>query len=118
MKLMSAFCFFLISLKISGQITINSIATPFNLQTDTSDVKIRIRYLPTTQVSSEPLFIIDGVPAKPEGLRNLNPDSIESISVLKSSKSIALFSCKPNNGVIIITTKRNHSGKFLIKDKQ
>ncbi|HZI52763.1 MAG TPA: hypothetical protein VFD56_03635, partial [Chitinophagaceae bacterium] len=31
---------------------------------------------------------------------------------------IALFSCKPNNGVIIITTKRNHSGKFLIKDKQ
>ncbi|WP_346319269.1 SusC/RagA family TonB-linked outer membrane protein [Chitinophaga sp. YIM B06452] len=53
-----------------------------------------------------PLIIIDGVQAGNEGLRNLNPYDVESISVLKDAASSAIYGSQAANGVIYITTKR------------
>lgn len=53
-----------------------------------------------------PLIIIDGVQASNEGLQNLNPYDVESISVLKDAASSAIYGSQAANGVIYITTKK------------
>ena len=65
--------------------------------------RIRVRGLGTI-TDNEPLYIIDGVPANPG--QDLNPNDIESISVLKDASSAAIYGTRGANGVIIITTKR------------
>jgi hypothetical protein len=117
MRLLSAFCFFLISFKISGQINIDSTSIPLKIQSNHVEVKIRLHCLATSQFSLEPLYIIDGIAAEPEVLRDIKPDDIEKIDVLKGFKAVGFFGCQPNNGVIIITTKKSNRRKFLIKDK-
>lgn len=64
---------------------------------------IRIRGIGTIN-DPNPLYIIDGVPAGPGN--NLNPNDIESISILKDAASSAIYGSRGANGVIIITTKR------------
>jgi TonB-dependent starch-binding outer membrane protein SusC len=67
------------------------------------DATIRVRGIGTI-TNSNPLFVIDGVPAGPGN--NLNPNDIESISVLKDASSAAIYGTRGANGVVIITTKR------------
>lgn len=57
---------------------------------------------------SQPLYIIDGVPAG--GITNINPDDIESINVLKGPNAAALYGNRANNGAIIVTTKKGTQG--------
>lgn len=57
---------------------------------------------------SQPLYIVDGVPAG--GITNLNPDDIESINVLKGPNAAALYGNRANNGAIIVTTKKGTQG--------
>lgn len=54
-----------------------------------------------------PLIVIDGVPVEPAGykLEDLNPNSIESITVIKDEKSLALYGDKAKDGVVFITTR-------------
>lgn len=59
-------------------------------------------------VDSQPLYIVDGVPAG--GITNLNPDDIESINVLKGPNAAALYGNRANNGAIIVTTKKGTQG--------
>ena len=68
-------------------------------------------------INGAPLLVIDGVPRfgtnSSEGemrLSDLNPDDIESISVLKDASSAAIYGSKASNGVILITTKRGKTG--------
>ncbi|MGC1243671.1 MAG: SusC/RagA family TonB-linked outer membrane protein [Chryseosolibacter sp.] len=56
---------------------------------------------------SQPLYIVDGVPAA--GISNLNPDDVESINVLKGPNAAALYGNRANNGAIIVTTKKGSS---------
>jgi TonB-dependent starch-binding outer membrane protein SusC len=70
------------------------------------DAIIRIRGIGTIN-DSNPLFIIDGVPTGPGN--NINPNDIESISVLKDASSAAIYGTRGANGVIIITTKRGYN---------
>lgn len=67
------------------------------------DAIIRIRGIGTINNAS-PLFVIDGVPVGPGN--NLNPNDIESISILKDASSTAIYGTRGANGVVIITTKR------------
>jgi len=60
--------------------------------------------------NSEPLIVIDGIPDREGGLGRLNPQNIESISVLKDA-SAAIYGARAANGVILITTKRGQTGK-------
>lgn len=70
-------------------------------------VTLRIRGVNTFGDSS-PLIVVDGVPGR--SLERINPNTIESISVLKDA-SAAIYGAQAANGVILITTKRGKSGK-------
>jgi len=80
---------------------------------------IRIRGGNSIQGDNEPLYVIDGVPFKNDGvssggsfnvLSTLNPNDIESISILKDASSTAIYGSRGANGVVIITTKRGKAG--------
>lgn len=59
-----------------------------------------------------PLFIVDGFPiASGGGVNAINPNDIESVSVLKDASSIAIYGARAANGVILITTKSGRAGK-------
>lgn len=60
--------------------------------------------------NSSPLIVIDGVPSRAGGIDRLNPNDIESVSVLKDA-SAAIYGSRAGNGVILITTKQGKSGK-------
>lgn len=67
--------------------------------------------------NTDPLYIIDGVPTKrPEVFQGLNPNSIESIQVLKDASASSIYGSRASNGVIIVTTKNgaNSNGKINI----
>jgi TonB-linked SusC/RagA family outer membrane protein len=72
------------------------------------DATIRIRGIGTIN-NSNPLFVIDGVPVGPGN--NLNPNDVESISVLKDASSAAIYGTRGANGVILITTKRGRENQ-------
>lgn len=67
------------------------------------DAKIRIHGLGTIG-NNDPLWVIDGIPGG--RTLNLNPEDIESISVLKDAASTAIYGARGSNGVILVTTKK------------
>lgn len=69
---------------------------------------IRIRGI-TTIGDSNPLIIVDGVPF--DNIDNINPNDIESISVLKDAASSAIYGARAASGVILVTTKRGTVGE-------
>lgn len=91
-------------------------------------VNIRIRGTSSVRSNNNPLFVVDGVPldgrddsaggsdfgAGTSSARNplnfINPDDIESISVLKDASAAAIYGSRGANGVVLITTKRGKSG--------
>ena len=74
---------------------------------------IRIRGIGTIN-SSEPLYIIDGMPTDQNGMESVNPNDIESIEVLKDAASGAIYGARAANGVILVTTKKGKVGKAQI----
>lgn len=66
---------------------------------------IRIRGIGSYAASSTPLYVIDGVPMM-QSIASVNPQDIESISVLKDASAAAIYGNRGANGVIIITTKK------------
>ena len=66
---------------------------------------IRIRGTRSIEASNEPLIVVDGVMDAISDLNDLNPEDVESISVLKDASSTAIYGSRGSNGVIIITTK-------------
>lgn len=54
---------------------------------------------------NQPLYVIDGVPINNMAMQNLNPEEIESITVLKDKSATALYGSEGSNGVVIVTTK-------------
>ena len=86
---------------------------------------IRIRGGSSINASNDPLIIIDGLPIDNNGtngsrgiLANINPNDIESFSVLKDASSTAIYGSRASNGVIIITTKKGKSEYSLDYDVQ
>ncbi len=77
---------------------------------DDSDNAIRIRGTGTFNNAS-PMIIVDGMEST---MYNLDPNDIESISVLKDAASAAIYGSKAANGVIVVTTKRGKAGKTAI----
>ncbi|MEH6306304.1 TonB-dependent receptor [Olivibacter sp. CPCC 100613] len=79
---------------------------------DGSTLRIRgINSLPGG--NSSPLIVIDGVPQRAGGLDRINPNDIESVSVLKDA-SAAIYGSRAGNGVILVTTKQGKMGKTQI----
>ena len=86
---------------------------------------VRVRGEGSLSASSEPLWVIDGVPMFTGGTTNLmpgqnytvsplsflNPDDIESITVLKDATATSIYGADGGNGVILVTTKKGREGK-------
>ena len=83
-----------------------------------SGAQIRIRGGSSLSASNNPLIVIDGFPVDntdPGGIANpltsLNPNDIETFTVLKDASATAIYGSRASNGVIIITTKKGKAGK-------
>ncbi|WP_114819031.1 SusC/RagA family TonB-linked outer membrane protein [Chryseobacterium sp. KLBC 52] len=68
-----------------------------------------IRGVGTYSGNSDPLYVIDGFPSNSDNFRSINPNDIDTFSVLKDAAAIAEYGSRGSNGVILITTKK---GKF------
>ncbi len=73
-------------------------------------LSIRVRGFGSINATSEPLFVVDGVPYV-GNTSNINPDDVESITVLKDAASSALYGSRAANGVVIITSKKGSKGR-------
>lgn len=71
---------------------------------------IRVRGQGTLN-NSDPLVVIDGVPG---GMNDVNPQDVESISILKDAASSAIYGSRAANGVILITTRKGKTGEAKI----
>ena len=85
-----------------------------------SGATIRIRGGSSLAASNDPLYVVDGVPLDGggvSGMRNplntINPNDIESISILKDASATAIYGSRASNGVIIITTKKGQKGQGI-----
>ncbi len=108
--------------KIAG-VNVSGVATGPNGATN-----VVIRGITSMTGSSQPLYVVNGIPLVNnnyattdvsggyggkdggDGIGDINPDDIETISVLKGAASTALYGYRGSNGVIIITTKKGKSG--------
>lgn len=75
-----------------------------------SSAVVRVRGI-TTIGSNDPLVIVDGIEQQ---LADINPNDIETISLLKDASSTAIYGSRAANGVLLITTKRAKSGKTSV----
>ena len=80
---------------------------------------VLIRGIGSLNLNSNPLYVVDGVPLDAGGVggsRNplnvINPNDIESISILKDASATAIYGSRAANGVILITTRKGRSGEF------
>ena len=78
-----------------------------------SEPSIMIRGNGTINGSTSPLYVIDGVPFG-GNISDLNPQDIESLTVLKDAASAALYGNRAANGVILITTKKGSQGRVNV----
>lgn len=78
-----------------------------------SNPTIRIRGVSSINASNDPLIVLDGLPYS-GNYSDINPQDIESISVLKDAASNALYGARGANGVIMITTKHPQRGEAQI----
>ncbi|TGE08563.1 SusC/RagA family TonB-linked outer membrane protein [Hymenobacter fodinae] len=81
---------------------------------------IRIRGGSSLNANNDPLFVIDGVPVDKGGISGasnpltlINPNDIESVTVLKDASALAIYGNRASNGVVLITTKRGVQGEKL-----
>lgn len=90
-------------------------------------MSVRIRGISSIDGSSQPLYVIDGIPVTTgdyaqvgyEGqginaLADLNPSDIESISVLKDAAAASIYGARATNGIVLITTKRGKNEKTQV----
>ncbi len=92
-----------------------------------SSGEIQIRGVGSINASTTPLYVIDGIPLETgtygytafstDLLSTLNPEDIQSLTILKDAAAASLYGSRAANGVVLITTKKGHSGetKFNFK---
>ena len=99
-----------------------------------TESRIRIRGSNSMTGSGQPLWVVDGVPMQSEspslsaeqlatggfddifvnGIGNINPNDIESITILKDAAAAAIYGSRAANGVIVVTTKKGEAGKMRV----
>ena len=77
-----------------------------------SNLSFRIRGLAAISASAEPLIVLDGIPLERGlSLASIDPNTVESVDILKDAAAAAIYGSRGSNGVVLITTKRGKSGK-------
>lgn len=74
--------------------------------------QIRIRGGASLDANNDPLIVVDGLPLKDASITQINPNDIETFSVLKDASATAIYGSRASNGVILITTKKGGEGKW------
>ncbi|WP_121667777.1 SusC/RagA family TonB-linked outer membrane protein [Mesonia aquimarina] len=97
---------------IQGQVAGLNIAS--NSGQPGANSQIILRGVGSINGNIEPLFIIDGVPVDEDNFRSINPNDVESVTVLKDAAATSIYGNRGANGVIVMTTK---AGKFNQKLK-
>ena len=72
-------------------------------------MNVRIRGVRSLTASNEPLYVVDGIPIS-GGIQDFNPQTIESIDVLKDAAATAIYGSRGANGVILVTTQKPPPG--------
>lgn len=86
----------------------------------TESATIRIRGAASLTANNDPLIVIDGIPVAGNGagmanpLSTVNPNDIESYTVLKDASATAIYGSRASNGVIMITTKKGRGDKIQV----
>jgi TonB-linked SusC/RagA family outer membrane protein len=75
-------------------------------QPGSNKIDVVIRGVGSLNASTDPLYVIDGVPLTQAFFRNLNQNDIETVSVLKDASATSIYGNRGSNGVVVITTKR------------
>ena len=98
--------------KIQGRIA----GVQINQATGTpgSGMAIRIRGAASINAGNSPLYVVDGFPIVGD-INTINPNEIESFSVLKGASAAALYGSRAANGVVLITTKRAKQGQTIVQ---
>lgn len=73
---------------------------------------IRVRGSSSISAGNDPLYVVDGIPMT--DISTINPDDIQSISVLKDAASASIYGTRAANGVVVITTKKGKAGQSNI----
>ncbi|WP_232065196.1 SusC/RagA family TonB-linked outer membrane protein [Rhodocytophaga rosea] len=73
--------------------------------------QVRVRGIGSLGAGSDPLYVIDGFPVGTNVGANLNPNDIETITVLKDAASTAIYGARGSNGVVLITTRTAQADK-------
>ena len=76
---------------------------------------IKIRGVGSITGTTEPLYIVDGIPVDQSNFNLINPNDISSMSILKDASASALYGSRAANGVILITTKKGRNGDAQIQ---
>jgi len=92
--------------RVPGMVTVQQVGTP-----GAEDPKIYIRGLSSFTGNNQPLVLVDGIERT---MSDIDPNDVETISVLKDASATAVFGVKGGNGVILITTKRGQEGRMYI----
>lgn len=77
-------------------------------------INITIRGAGSLTQSTSPLYVIDGFPVEDPDPESINPEEIESMTILKDASSTAIYGSRAANGVILIQTKRGKVGKPVV----
>lgn len=93
---------------LSGRVSGLSASQTMGGQPGVDDAKMYLRGASTLN-TTDPLVLIDGVPR--DNIRTIDPNEVESVSVLKDASATAVFGVRGANGVIMITTRRGQQGK-------
>lgn len=100
--------------KLAGQVPGLSITTS-NARPG-EEQSLRVRGINSLTASNTPLIVLDGIPYN-GSLGDIDPEIIESLSVLKDASSAAIYGSRGSNGVILIQTKKGKQGKAQVTYK-
>jgi TonB-linked SusC/RagA family outer membrane protein len=105
--------------KVPGLLSTAPTGQPGGLQ------QVRIRGIGSITAGAAPLYVVDGVPintgdfsrlsATSNSLAGLNPNDIESVSILKDAASASIYGSRAANGVVLINTKKGRAGKSKVR---
>ncbi|UFH36912.1 SusC/RagA family TonB-linked outer membrane protein [Flavobacterium acetivorans] len=90
---------------------VNILGRPGDVGNDMGSINIRGR---GNLGASEALYVVDGVPVSSGDFSRINPNDVESISVLKDASASAIYGSRAAYGVILVTTKKGKEGKMAI----
>lgn len=101
---------------LQGKVAGLQVSTAGGSPNSASQIIVRAISSVNPSQSNEPLFVVDGMPIRGGGssMADLNPNDIESMSVLKGAAASALYGQEGANGVILITTKGGKDGKVTV----